>query len=192
MPRLPVDGRKVIEHRITLGQFERRQLEKVAEGVAFNQTADPIVKLLNDVTGTATLLVIFGYLFPFWKTDPATGGELSDATLLAYKDDRKGLDDYLETQNLIGMAAGTLAGVATAAAVASGPIGWLGLALAGLGGAAAGTLVVEGAEEVVSDTERAYVAAKKQSSQIQLMVMLGALDGGVRRAQEMNAAALVE
>jgi len=186
MARLPVDGRKVIEHRITLGQFERRQLEKVAEGVSFNQTAEPIVKLLNDVTGTATLLLVFGYLFPFWRTDPATGAELDDETLLAYKDDKKGLEDYLETQNLIGIAAGTLAGVATAAAVASGPLGWVGLALAGLGGAAAGTAVVEGGEEIVSDAERAYVAAKKQTGQIRLMVLLGALDGGIDRQQQMN------
>ena len=49
MPRLPVDGKKVIEHRITLGTYEREQLNRMVDGLqirnigqGFGAATDPL------------------------------------------------------------------------------------------------------------------------------------------------------
>ena len=58
MPRLPVDGKKVIEHRYTLGQYERDQLDTLLTGVTVRNVGTPAVALLNDVTGLLALTAI--------------------------------------------------------------------------------------------------------------------------------------
>ena len=117
-----------------------------------------------------SLMVLFGYFFPNWRTDPATGEPMTDSELLSYKDDQKGLSDYLEQQNLIGMAAGVLVPWGLyGAGVLAGPPGWAAVLVGALGGA----LAVEGAEEVLSDAERAKIWGKRQAAQIQLMLNLG-------------------
>jgi len=58
MPRLPVDGKKVIEHRFTLGQYERDQLDTLITGITVRNVATPTVALLNDVTGLIALTAI--------------------------------------------------------------------------------------------------------------------------------------
>tara|TARA_R100001463_G_C3542616_1_gene222482 strand:+ start:1624 stop:2058 length:435 start_codon:yes stop_codon:yes gene_type:complete len=58
MPRLPVDGKKVIEHRYTLGQYERDQLDTLITGITVRNVATPTVALLNDVTGLIALTAI--------------------------------------------------------------------------------------------------------------------------------------
>lgn len=55
MPRLPVDGKRVVEHRITLGQYEREQLDSVVTGVTFRNVANPMVALLSDVSALVAL-----------------------------------------------------------------------------------------------------------------------------------------
>ena len=59
MPRLPVDGNKVIEHRITLGTYEREQLNRFVDGMqvrnigqGFGAATDPLEALFNTTTGT--------------------------------------------------------------------------------------------------------------------------------------------
>jgi hypothetical protein len=59
MPRLPVDGNKVIEHRITLGTFERQQLERLIDGLQIRNigtgigaATDPLEALFGTLTGT--------------------------------------------------------------------------------------------------------------------------------------------
>lgn len=59
MPRLPVDGKKVIEHRVTLGSYEREQLDTFVTGVTVRNVGDPLVALLSDVTA---LTFILGFL----------------------------------------------------------------------------------------------------------------------------------
>lgn len=59
MPRLPVDGEKVIEYRISLSGVEREQLENLVMGITANRVLTPIVTLLNDPTG---LLALAGLL----------------------------------------------------------------------------------------------------------------------------------
>lgn len=56
MPKAKPD--QVIVHRIELQDTERDLLASISAGIAFNQVADPIVKLLNDVTGTITFLTL--------------------------------------------------------------------------------------------------------------------------------------
>jgi hypothetical protein len=58
MPRLPVDGKKVIEHRYTLGQYERDQLDTLITGFTVRNVGTPAVALLNDVTGLLALTAI--------------------------------------------------------------------------------------------------------------------------------------
>lgn len=59
MPRLPVDGKKVVEHRITLGTKERDMVQQWANANSFNKIATPTVDLLNDVTGLIATVAIF-------------------------------------------------------------------------------------------------------------------------------------
>ena len=68
MPRLPVDGNKVIEHRITLGTYERQQLERFIDGMqvrnigqGFGAATDPLEALFNTTTGT-----VGGAFFVAW------------------------------------------------------------------------------------------------------------------------------
>lgn len=59
MPRLPVDGKKVIEYRITLGTYEREQLNRFVDGLqiknigqGFGAATDPLEALFSTTTGT--------------------------------------------------------------------------------------------------------------------------------------------
>ena len=68
MPRLPVDGNKVIEHRITLGTYEREQLNRFVDGMqvrnigqGFGAATDPLEALFNTTTGT-----VGGAFFVAW------------------------------------------------------------------------------------------------------------------------------
>lgn len=48
MPRLPVDGTKVIEHRYTLGQYERDQLDTLITGITVRNVGTPIVSVMGN------------------------------------------------------------------------------------------------------------------------------------------------
>ena len=65
MPRLPVDGKKVIEHRITLGTFERERLDTLITGLTIKNIGTPAVALLNDVTGMIAIVAIIDQLFGY-------------------------------------------------------------------------------------------------------------------------------
>jgi len=58
MPRLPVDGKKVIEHRFSMGQFERDQLDTLITGITVKNVAGPTVALLSDVSALLALTAI--------------------------------------------------------------------------------------------------------------------------------------
>ena len=137
MPRLPVDGKKVVEHRLSLGTFERQQLDQITGAIQFRRISTPIVTLLNDVTGLAAVYVIVNSLFPDWHQG------LPIEALEAYHDDPKGLRDYFEAQNILGAVVGGVVGVAT------GGLAWIPAILGG----AVSQLVVEGAEEAYKDVE---------------------------------------
>lgn len=79
MPRKPVN--EVIEHRISLGQYEREQLDTVVTANAVNRIADPVVALLSDVSALValtSLLELFGVIDLTgwaWKTARDFAGE---------------------------------------------------------------------------------------------------------------------
>ncbi|GAI94686.1 unnamed protein product [marine sediment metagenome] len=56
MPKAKPD--QVIVHRIELQETERELLSGLTAAFQFNRIAEPIVKLLNDVTGTITFLTL--------------------------------------------------------------------------------------------------------------------------------------
>jgi len=58
MPKAKPD--RVVTHRIELQDTEREILGGLATAMMFNRIADPLVKLLNDVTGTITVLTLIG------------------------------------------------------------------------------------------------------------------------------------
>lgn len=90
MPRLPVDGKKVIEHRITLGTKERDILQDLATSARIH-SLDPkmITGLLEDplrlvqlAYGIATALELIGF-----ETGLPTPGDLPELyTYLTQKD----------------------------------------------------------------------------------------------------------
>lgn len=132
VPRLPVDGKRVIEHRISLSGVEREQLENFVMGYNVNRVMTPIVALLSDATALAALYVLLNSIFPNWSKNlpPTWRADTAGMTVAE-------LEDWLELQNLVGMTVGGLAGGAVA-----GPVG-------AVVGAAVGTTVVEGLEYVV-------------------------------------------
>ena len=65
MPRLPVDGKKVVEHRITFGTKERDMLEGYLSAYQFGRIATPIVNALSDVSFllfTGGILAAYNYI----------------------------------------------------------------------------------------------------------------------------------
>lgn len=81
MPRLPVDGKKVIEYRITLGTFERRVAEEISTSLrlsSINQeailtTLDDPTKIIQIAYSIATIAEIFGI-----ETGLPTAGDLPE------------------------------------------------------------------------------------------------------------------
>ena len=64
MPRLPVDGKKVVEHRITFGTKEREMIESALTAFQFNRVANPIVAGMSDVSFMVTFGAILAVFFP--------------------------------------------------------------------------------------------------------------------------------
>lgn len=58
MPKAKPD--QVVVHRLELQETERDILTGLSTAIMFNRIADPVVKLLNDVTGTVTVLALLG------------------------------------------------------------------------------------------------------------------------------------
>lgn len=56
MPRLPVDGKKVIEYRLTLGTYERERLDSLITSLQVKNIGEPIVALMSDISGMAVFL----------------------------------------------------------------------------------------------------------------------------------------
>lgn len=64
MPRLPVDGKRVVEHRITLGTKERQMVDRIVGSYQFNRVATPTVALMSNVTGMAVFAGILAVFVP--------------------------------------------------------------------------------------------------------------------------------
>jgi len=135
MPRLPVDGVKVQELRITLGGKEREILESASAAYSMNRISAPIVSLISDQSAMVLIGAIVALWLPGWLPD-----EWEEVTEgWSYEQ----VKDWLEIQNLAGAFGGAVAGTAVA-----GPVG-------GLLGAILGLLGVEIAEDVAAEVSTA-------------------------------------
>lgn len=78
MPRLPVDGKKVIEHRITLGTKERELLQDLSTSYRIGQVFEPSVDLLKDGSALYALGVLFEVITGQDIPGVITPGEAND------------------------------------------------------------------------------------------------------------------
>ena len=89
MPRLPVDGKKVIEHRITLGTKEREMFQELATSYRISAISgnDSIIEVLGDFGKlTALLGTIGGVLELLGITDVFDIDDNIKADVLSIKD----------------------------------------------------------------------------------------------------------
>jgi hypothetical protein len=89
MPRLPVDGKKVIEHRITLGTKERELLQDMTTSYRIDAISgnDSIIEVLGDFGKlTAVLASIGGILEVLGITDVFDFDDTIKAEVLGIKD----------------------------------------------------------------------------------------------------------
>jgi len=138
VPRLPVDGTKVIEHRVTLGAKERELLDQATFSYSANRFMTPILSALGD---PVFLLFLAGVLaISIDKLLPGINWRDITRDMTPAQ-----LNDWLETQNIVGGSIGAIIG-----GLITLPFGapWFGAAA----GYVAGNLVVEGGEWVVEET----------------------------------------
>lgn len=131
MPKPKPD--QVIRHEIVLGKADRELLKNVQEAYVFNKVSTPIVAALSDVSFVATVSLFLGLgldrLIGSTGIDPDWKEIVKDLT-------PDQIEDWLETQNLVGGVVGGIIG-----AFFGGPIG-------AAAGAGVGVAAVEGAEYV--------------------------------------------
>ena len=98
MPRLPVDGKKVIEHRITLGTKERELLDSAVNAFQLNQIATPSVALMSDVSGMIVFASALAIFFPdiVIPTGEATMDEVTNAINTGIKEGQQRAKDERE------------------------------------------------------------------------------------------------
>ena len=117
MPRLPVDGNKVVEHRITLGTFERQQVERFIDGMqvknigtGIGAATDPIEAVFSTTLGTiGGVFFVAWALKRFFDIDVPIPTDLEDVTegwnailtaIQLDKDGREKLAKYIEELDL--------------------------------------------------------------------------------------------
>ena len=124
--------------RFELGGWERERLEPLVTSLQIKNIAEPIVNLMKDVTGMATLYLILNALFPEW---------LKGLDLVTLDEQGpQGWADWFEIQNVAAAAAGGFAG-GFVGGVWGGPLAGLGL---GIVGAVTSILAVEEVEDIAS------------------------------------------
>lgn len=77
MPRLPVDGTRVIEHRFSLSGYERQQLDTLVTGMTVRNVGEPAVNLLSDVSALVALTTLLEALGVIDLTGWAWSGALN-------------------------------------------------------------------------------------------------------------------
>ena len=130
MPRLPVDGTKVVEHRVTLGGKERELLESAMTAYSFRNISQPVINLISDNSALAFIGVMIAIFLPDWLPDDWEE-VTEDMTARQVK-------DWLEPQNLL---------AARGAAAIFSPFGLVATILAAI----TASIGVEMGEDVVED-----------------------------------------
>ena len=110
MPRLPVDGKKVIEHRITLGGKERELLADLATSYRIDSISgnDSVVEVLGDGSKVIAALGTLGAILePLGLTDVFDFDDDLKAQIMPIKDKviekvkEKGVDYATDIRNPI-------------------------------------------------------------------------------------------
>ena len=138
MPRLPVDGKKVVEHRITLGTKERQLLDTATLSYSANRWLTPILGALGD---PVFLLFLAGVLaISIDKLLPGIDWRTITRDMTPDQ-----VHDWLETQNIVGGGIGAIIGGLLTLPFGAPMFG-------AAAGYVAGNLVVEGGEWVIEET----------------------------------------
>jgi hypothetical protein len=93
VPRLPVDGKKVVEHRISFGTKERELAEGALAAYQFNRVGTPIVAALSDVS---FLVFVGGVLAAYKIIDSETWNALTGGALDAANTAEEKINQVLE------------------------------------------------------------------------------------------------
>ncbi len=139
MPRLPVDGKKVVEHRLTLGAKERELFQDAQWSYTFGKIGTTVSGVLSN---PAILLGVAAYIA--YKLD-----ELLDPdwrTIIADMTPEQ-IHDWLETQNLVGATFGGIIGL-----FLGGPFGAIFGSILGSAAVEIGEAGLEAAGDVMADT----------------------------------------
>ena len=128
MPRKPTS--EVIEHRITLGGYERRIISDAVAGYNFKNVATPVVAGLSDIS----FLIFVGGIIGLFLDSVLPNGWRSITQYLTSGE----RSDWFETQNIVGAGIGGAFGL-----FFGNPIG----------GAILGSFAVEGLEELAGASE---------------------------------------
>jgi hypothetical protein len=156
MPRLPVDGKKVIEYRVTLGAKERELFQDAQWSYTFGKVGSTVSGILGN---PVILLGIAGYIA--YKLD-----ELLDPDWRAIVEDMTPdqIKDWLETQNLVGATIGGILGL-----FIGGPFGAVFGSILGSATVELGEAALDAAGEVAAETIPPAVTIGIVSTLIQVM-----------------------
>jgi hypothetical protein len=97
---------QIIRYEFVLGKVDRQQLEQANAAYSINRVLSPLVTLLNDVTGVATVLALLAVGLGF-KYDVYSGPAATTAELIG---------DFADQARQAGIDAQNLAGATQAAA----------------------------------------------------------------------------
>ena len=136
MPRLPVDGKKVIEYRVTLGAKERELFQDAQWSYTFGKVGSTVSGILGN---PVILLGMAGYIA--YKLDELLDPDWRQIIADMTPDQ---VHDWLETQNLVGATVGGILGLFVGAP-------WLG-AILGVAAVEVGEAGVEAAGDLAAET----------------------------------------
>lgn len=138
MPRLPVDGKKVIEYRVTLGAKERELVQDAQWSYTFGQIGNTLSGVLGNPVFLLGLASYIAYKLD-QILDPDWRAIVSDMTPDQVK-------DWLETQNLVGASIGGILGL-----IVGGPLGGIFGSILGSATVEVGEAAYEGLEGAVDE-----------------------------------------
>lgn len=156
MPRLPVDGKKVIEYRVTLGAKERELFQDAQWSYTFGKIGNTASSILSN---PVILLGVAGYIA--YKLDQLLDPDWREIVADLTPDEIK---DWLETQNLVGATFGGLLGL-----FVGGPFGAIFGSILGSAAVEVGEAALEGAGDVMAENIPPVVTIGIVSTLIQVM-----------------------
>jgi len=139
MPRLPVDGKKVIEYRVTLGAKERELVQDAQWSYTFGKIGGTISGIMSNPVILLGLSAYIAYKLDE-LLDPDWRAIISDMTPDQVR-------DWLETQNLVGATIGGIFGL-----FLGGPFGAIFGSILGSAAVEVGEAGLEAAGDVAAET----------------------------------------